>query len=136
MMVNTDRYRLEGAATLAAKGAYCPYSNFHVGAAVEDEDGRIHTGVNIENASYGLTLCAERVALARAIAYGATQIRAIAIACPDAPEDSGLLSRVPCGACRQWLAELAPDALIYIVGVDREFTVDDLLPMAFRLKGE
>ncbi len=118
----------------AAESAYCPYSGFRVGAIVVAE-GAIYRGANIENASYGLTLCAERVALAAAIVDNAS-IDAIAISCPDAAEDMGLAGRMPCGACRQWMAELCPDVVIYIDGIEGLFCLDDLLPNAFRLEGE
>src|SRR3954464_14314021 len=94
------------AARDASRRAYCPYSHFHVGAAVR-AGGKIFTGANVENASYGLTVCAERTAAFAAVLAGAGPIEAIAVACVDAPEgsDPGLL--MPCGACRQVLAEFA-----------------------------
>ncbi len=114
------------------KHAYAPYSGYPVGAALLDEQGRIFTGVNVENASYGLTICAERVALGAAVAAGARRLRAIAIASarPPAP--------VPCGACRQALAEFADaDMPVYVLppkGRARQFALGDLLPHGFRLR--
>jgi cytidine deaminase len=150
-----NRDRLLARARAAAARAYAPYSHFQVGAAVVavDENGgtRVVTGANVENASYGLTLCAERVALAAALTSESLSPRAplktlpsngaparprithVAIACVNAPEGAGPAQRTPCGACRQWLAELAPDAVYYIDGVPGAFHLDDLLPLAFRL---
>ncbi len=150
-----NRDRLLAHARAAAARAYAPYSHFQVGAAVVvvDDDGgtRVVTGANVENASYGLTLCAERAALAAALTSQSLAPRAplksaagtgqkarprithVAVACVNAPEDAGPAQRTPCGACRQWLAELAPDAVYYIDGVPGTFHLDDLLPLAFRL---
>ena len=94
----------------------------------------VYTGVNIENASYGLTLCAERSALASAISQGDRAFHAIAIACIDADASRGLEEFTPCGACRQWLAELAPDAWIYLITKDAVFTLEDFLPHPFRIR--
>ncbi len=119
-------------ARVVARRAHCPYSHFHVGAVVV-AGGKRYTGVNIEISSYGLTLCAERAALAAAISDGAEPISAVAVACIDAAPDAPLGERTPCGACRQWLADLAPDAIIYIDGAQQPFTAADLLPYAFSL---
>ena len=116
----------------AALRAHCPYSHFRVGAALV-AGGKRFRGVNVEIASYGLTLCAERSALAAAIADGAGPVTQFAVACIDAPHDAPLGERTPCGACRQWLADLAPDAIIYIDGASQDFSLADLLPYAFRL---
>jgi len=116
----------------AAQHAHCPYSHFRVGAAVVANE-QIYTGVNIEISSYGLTLCAERSAIAAAISAGATPITHIAIACIDAPENASTGERTPCGACRQWLADLAPDAIISLDKVAQDFRVPDLIPHAFNL---
>lgn len=116
-----------------ARRAHCPYSHFHVGAAIV-AGGNIYTGVNIEISSYGLTQCAERSALAAVITNGAGPITQIAVACIDVPPDAPLADRTPCGACRQWIADLAPNALIHIDGAGRDFTITDLLPYAFGLR--
>ena len=91
--------------------AYAPYSRFHVGAAIEADDGSVHIGCNVENASYGLTICAERVAVASAVEPPAT----------------------PCGACRQLLAEFGLDLEIIAAGPksERRWTLRELLPEAF-----
>ncbi|MGZ3616848.1 MAG: cytidine deaminase [Ktedonobacteraceae bacterium] len=112
--------------------AHCPYSHFRVGAAVV-ADGKTYVGTNVEISSYGLTLCAERSALATAIADGvaAGSITQVAVACIDAPQGAPVQDRTPCGACRQWLADLAPHAVIYVDGDTQDFTIEDLLPYAF-----
>jgi len=135
-----DRDSLLANAREAAQRAYAPYSGFRVGAAVVVElpaGPEIVTGANVENASYGLTLCAERAALAAAVSrHGAPgrppRVSRVAIACIDTPEGAPDAARMPCGACRQWLAELAPDATYHVDGVNRDLTLDDLLPNAFR----
>ncbi len=110
-----DTTRLADAALRAREHAYAPYSHYPVGAALLAEDGTIYTGCNIENATYGATLCAERTAIAKAVSEGARHFRAIAIA----TEDGG----TPCGICRQVLYEFAPD--IQIVTVDAAGCVTD-----------
>ena len=127
------RDALLDAARAAALHAHAPYSRFRVGAAVLAHDGRVFTGCNVENASYGLTLCAERTALAAAVAAGARPIHAVAVACLDANPALGPEGRSPCGACRQWLLELAPDAVIHLEGWDRPVTARELLPWGFQL---
>ena len=127
-----EREELLTLARQVAQRAHCPYSHFRVGAAIV-ADGKIYTGVNIEISSYGLTLCAERSALAAAISDGARTITQVAVACIDAPAEASLNERTPCGACRQWLVDLAPSAVIYIDGSDRDFSIADLLPHAFGL---
>ena len=127
-MTGKTKMQLLSAARQAARLAYCPYSNFRVGAAVLAE-GEIFTGVNVENASYGLTLCAERSALAAAISAGKRKITDLALVCLDAGEGDCL----PCGACRQWLSELAPQARIHLAGREQPLTVEELLPFAFKL---
>lgn len=119
--------KLVAAARIARERAVAPYSNFSVGAAVMCADGRIFEGCNIENAAYGLTMCAERVALFSAVAAGCREIHAIAIAGPDEQPLS------PCGACRQVMLELAPDAEVIMAGEStrRTRSVGDLLPEAF-----
>lgn len=117
----------------AALRAHCPYSHFRVGAALV-AGGKVYTGVNIEISSYGLTLCAERSALAAAVSAAAGPVTQVAVACIDAPADAPLAARTPCGACRQWLADLAPQAVISIDGSEQDFSVADLLPHAFGLQ--
>lgn len=128
-----DRHALLNAAAAAALNAHAPYSKFRVGAAVLTERDTIITGCNVENASYGLCLCAERAALAAAIAQGARRLRAVAVACIDAQPELGIHGRTPCGSCRQWLLELAPNAEIHIQGVETVFTPQALLPHGFTL---
>lgn len=118
-----------------ARQAHCPYSHFRVGSAVV-AGGKTYLGVNIEISSYGLTLCAERSALAAAVSAGAGPITQVAVACIDAPLEAPIQKRTPCGACRQWLADLAPNAIIYIDGEKRDFTIEDLLPYAFGLQSK
>lgn len=114
-----------------ATKAYCPYSNFRVGAAIFCDDGTIVTGCNVENASYGLTICAERNALFSMVAQGKTAL-AIAVTCPSA-KDAPNQYKMPCGACRQVMAEhFGPDVRI-IVDEVATYTIDDLLPEAFKL---
>jgi len=119
-------------ARIAAQTAYCPYSNFPVGAAVETERG-VFSGCNVENASFGLTICAERVALFSAVATGARRITRLAVSCLRPGPDDPPASRMPCGACRQVIAEfMPPDAIVLVDGVGA-WRVADLLPEAFRL---
>jgi cytidine deaminase len=127
-----SREELLSQAREVALKAHCPYSHFRVGAAVV-ADEQIYLGVNVEISSYGLTLCAERSALAAAIAAGAVagSVTQVAVACIDVPQGAPIQDRTPCGACRQWLADLAPDAIIYVEGDTRDFTIEDLLPYAF-----
>src|SRR5258705_4154062 len=91
--------KLLAAAKAAQRNAHAPYSKFHVGAALLTKSGKVYTGCNVENASYGLTICAERVAMTKAVSEGHRQFQAIAVVAPSA----GLS---PCGACRQVLAEV------------------------------
>ena len=108
--------------------AHAPYSRFRVGAALEDAEGNVHPGVNVESVSYGLTICAERAALFGAIARGAKGFRRIAIAC-DRPVDC-----VPCGACRQVLFEHAPDLELILAsaeGAPEMIPLRDLFPRPF-----
>ena len=119
-------------ARMHGERAYVPYSSFRVGAAVLTVDGSSVGGCNVENASYGLAVCAERIAMFAAVAAGHRDLVALAVSCldgdPDAPE-----TLVPCGACRQVMVELLrPDAAIVIDGVGT-LTLDELLPNAFRL---
>ena len=120
------------AAREAAHKAHCPYSNFHVGAAVRYTDGTVVTGCNVENASFGLTICAERVALFSCVAQGLKPVE-LAVSCVDAQDKAPLASRMPCGACRQVMVELLPDtAKVHIDGVGTKQRTE-LLPDAFSL---
>lgn len=129
-MTPEQKQLLETAAEAAQK-AYAPYSKFRVGAAVLTDKG-IFQGANIENASNNLGTCGERVAIAHARMNGAIEIIGIAVNCIDAPEGSPNLT-MPCGACRQWLAELAPNAWIFTNGSEKVFTLEDILPNPFKL---
>ncbi len=124
------RERLLAAAREAAQRAYCPYSRFRVGAAVA-ADGKIYTGCNVENASFGLTVCAERNAVLHAVAAGARRIEAVALACIDAAADVSAGSHAPCGACLQVIAEFAaPDTPIH-VDETGDLKLSALLPRPF-----
>lgn len=101
-MVQFDAKILADAARTARHNAYAPYSKFKVGAAVLGADGRIYTGCNIENVSYGLTMCAERTAIFNMVSQGCTKFVAIAVAAGEKPADSA-----PCGACRQVMCQFA-----------------------------
>ncbi|MEX2582708.1 MAG: cytidine deaminase [Gemmatimonadota bacterium] len=116
-------------ARAARTNAYAPYSGFAVGAALLDEAGGVHTGANVENASYGLSTCAERSALAGAVGRGAREFRAIAVA---GPEDGSPCP--PCGSCRQILHEFGPEMTVVLEGgpgTPRLLALSDLLPEAF-----
>ncbi len=123
-----DKKKLISMAAEAALKAYAPYSKFHVGAAVLADDGTIYTGVNVENRSYGLTICAERNAIAHAVAMGMQSIQAVAIYSPDSETPLP-----PCGACRQVITEFAaPDAVVICCGSGGdsvEIPVAELYPM-------
>jgi cytidine deaminase len=133
-VITTDELDvLTRAAVGAAMNAYAPYSAFRVGAAVFTDRG-VFTGANVENASYGLSLCAERAAFAAAVNAGARQCRAIVIHFGD-PGGAPAQALRPCGACRQWMIELmAPDATVHIANTGETFTLEALLPNAFVLK--
>ena len=123
-------HELLAEARAAREMAYAPYSNFHVGAAVRTEDGRIFRGCNVENASYGLTTCAERVAIGSAVVAGAGKVEAVAVVLPDG------LRATPCGACRQWLFEFNPAMRVLLAGPDDTVEVTTaaaLLPGGFAL---
>lgn len=114
----------------AMKNAYAPYSKFFVGAAVLTEDEKVYTGCNIENASYGLSICAERNAIFKAISDGNRKFKAIAII------SSGKDYTKPCGACRQVMAEFSPDMTLYLANNQCEyciFSLRELLPEMFVL---
>lgn len=109
--------------------AHAPYSGYRVGAVLEAEDGTLHAGCNVENASLGLTLCAERAALAAAIAGGHRAFRRLILV------TSGDEAVPPCGACREFLAEVSPDLPILAEGREnrKEWTLRELLPLPFHL---
>lgn len=117
------------AALAVRQRAYAPYSKFYVGAALEAADGRVFTGCNVENATYGATHCAEQVAITKAVSEGARAFTRIAISSPTTPP------AVPCGICRQMLAEFCEDLEIILVnpqGDTRTVRLSALLPFAFR----
>ena len=119
---------LLAAAIAARENAFAPYSEFRVGAAIEDLGGRIHTGCNVENATYGLTVCAERVAVFKALSEGVRKFRRVAIAA-----DTDSLTP-PCGACRQILWEFCGDIEIVLVnlrGQTETYRLRDLFPKPF-----
>ena len=123
-----DEEELLAAARSVLEKAHSPYSGVRVGAALLDSAGEVHLGCNVENASYGLTICAERTAVGRAIAGGAREFVAIAIT-TNRPK-----ALTPCGACRQVLSEFAPDLLVICEGIDgarRSWRLGELLPEAF-----
>lgn len=132
-MTPNDRQQLVRAALAARGSAYAVYSGFQVGAAVLCADGQVFPGCNVENASYGLTVCAERVAACAAVASGQRSFTAVAIVTPG--------RGVPCGACRQFLAEFcADDAVLLLIDgeseqVYSETTLGALFPSPFRLRG-
>lgn len=130
------REKLISAAWQAREQAYVPYSGFAVGAAALGGDGRIYSGCNIENASYGLTNCAERTAVFNMVSQGCQHLTAIAVCGGD-----GKPVCFPCGACRQVIAEFAvsKEIPVLICGADGswlEMTADELLPHSFELAGE
>jgi len=124
---------LLSAARSAAAAAYAPYSSFRVGAAVL-VDGEVFTGCNIENASYGLTICAERSAIFNAVSKGHRKLEAVAVACIDAAPDASHSSRMPCGACRQVMAEFGDDGTPVVVDGVGQTSLARLLPEPFDLK--
>jgi cytidine deaminase len=113
----------------AAEHAYAPYSGFAVGAAVLTDGGEIHSSANVENASFGLSNCAERNAIFEAVAHGARKLEALAVYTPTAA------ATMPCGACRQVLAEFGADAIVICCTDDdsreQRFALAELLPAAF-----
>lgn len=121
---------LRGAAFTAMSMAHAPYSRFRVGAALETTDGQLYVGCNIENASYPVTMCAERVALGSGVAAGAVEFRRLFI-CADSDDPAP-----PCGMCRQALAEFSPELTILSEGMSgarKEWQLAELLPAMFRL---
>lgn len=132
-MTQTEWQHLADAAKAACAHAYCPYSHYPVGAAVLTGDGSVSTGCNVENASYGLTICAERSAIFRAVADGAKAIVALALHTPT-PKPVA-----PCGACLQVIAEFGRDARIRAVcasGEYDEYAFGELMPHGFALPAE
>ncbi len=128
-----EQKKLLDTAADAARNAYAPYSTFRVGAAVLTDKG-VFIGANIENSSSNLGICAERVALSHARMHGAQIYIGIAVSCIDALPDGDVRTGMPCGGCRQWLAELAPKAWLVTSTADRVFFLEDLLPDAFVFK--
>jgi cytidine deaminase len=130
MLDETVRQNLIDQARRARERAYAPYSHFRVGAAVLTATGEIFSGCNLENASYGTTICAERVAIFAAVAAGCRDLTALAVIA-DTPEPAA-----PCGLCRQVLAEFNPDCPVIMAttaGDWRLTNLNELLPLAFRL---
>jgi cytidine deaminase len=126
-LTNKERQSLIKLANDARKLAYAPYSNYQVGAALRTKAGRIYTGVNVENAVYPHTMCAERVAVFKAVSEGETEFDVIAVATRNGGS--------PCGGCRQVLAEFGLDTVVLIADgegiLKQELTVSQLLPEAF-----
>jgi cytidine deaminase len=129
LMVSDDlRNKLIQEAIAARAWAYAPYSHYPVGAAVLAGSGRIYSGVNVENAAYPTTMCAERVAIFSAVSQGEREFEAIAVVTSN--------GGMPCGSCRQVMAEFGLETVVYIADQEgnlfQETTVDQLLPAAFR----
>ncbi len=130
-MPSEDQLLIQAARTVR-QNAYAPYSGYAVGAAVRTADGRVFAGCNVENASYGLSICAERAAVFSAIASGARRITAVALCTPD--------GGTPCGACRQVLLEFANDpqtCVVWVVKPDEivgRYTLAELIPHGFHLR--
>ncbi len=126
-MTDEARQNLIGQALAVRQWAYAPYSHYHVGAALLASSGKVYDGINVENAAYGSSICAERTALVKAVSEGERQFEALAVA-----TDNG---GSPCGSCRQMLAEFGLDLKILILNgegdVVRETTLRELLPEAF-----
>lgn len=126
-LTQNEKQSLVDLANTARQRAYAPYSKYHVGAALRTKTGRIFTGVNIENAAYPHTMCAERVAIFKAVSEGEKEFEVIAVA-----TDNG---GSPCGGCRQVLAEFGLDTIVLIANgageLMKEMTVKELLPEAF-----
>lgn len=118
-------------ARAASEKAYAPYSHYKVGAALLTKGGKVYTGVNIENASFGATICAERTAFVKAVSEGERNFEAIAIYGSDS-------EAVPCGICRQFMFEFAPELIVITAEDPKQLhirTLDVLLPEGFRLEG-
>jgi cytidine deaminase len=126
--MNIDFQELMNNAKEAAKNSYSPFSRFAVGAAVITPSGKIYKGCNVENSSFGLTNCAERTAIFKAVSEGEREIRAVAIYSPNAD------SCYPCGACRQVMVELAPQMEVLLINQEGKqifTTVEKLMPYSF-----
>lgn len=127
-LTNEERQSLIDLANEARRRAYAPYSNYHVGSALRTKTGRVYTGVNIENAAYPITMCAERVAIFKAVSDGELEFEVISVV-----TDNG---GSPCGACRQALAEFGLDTIVLIANgkgeLIKEMTAGELLPEAFQ----
>lgn len=127
----TDEELLQAARVVSEK-AYCPYSNFHVGAAILDDNGQVHIGCNVENAAYPLGSCAEAGAIAAMIAAGGKRIVTIAVA---GGGENKTRACTPCGGCRQRIHEFSDENTRIIVKTDdsewHTYTMDDLLPSSF-----
>ncbi|MEK6751142.1 MAG: cytidine deaminase [Chloroflexota bacterium] len=126
-LTDKERQSLIDLANEARRRAYAPYSNYPVGAALRTKTGRLYTGVNVENAAYPHTMCAERVAIFKAVSEGETEFEVIAVVTNNGGS--------PCGGCRQVLAEFGLDTIVLIADGDgnlqKELTVAELLPEAF-----
>ena len=126
-LINEERQALINLANEARQRAYAPYSNYPVGAALRTKTGRLYTGVNIENAAYPHTMCAERVAIFKAVSEGETEFEVIAVVTNNGGS--------PCGGCRQVMAEFGLDTIVLIAdgegNLQKELTVAELLPEAF-----
>ena len=126
-LTNEERQSLIDLANGVRKRAYVPYSNYPVGAALRTKSGRLYTGVNVENAAYPHTMCAERVAIFKAVSEGESEFEVIAVVTNNGGS--------PCGGCRQVMAEFGLDTIVLIAdgngNLQKEMTVADLLPEAF-----
>jgi len=130
-LASEQQEKMLSSARAAFKNAHAPYSNFRVGATILTERGNLYSGCNVENASYGLTICAERNAIFAAVAAEGTDMRIVAVAV--ATEKDGPCA--PCGACRQVIFEFGPDALVMFKGQSgtEQMAITKLLPEGFRL---
>lgn len=134
--INIDEKKLMRLAIKASENSYSPYSKFQVGAAILTESGEIYTGTNIENASYGAGICAERTAAVKAVSEGESRFLAIAIfGSPEGATKDKLQLAFPCGICRQFLNEFSTEDTIVLVGKTEEdyerFSFKELLPHSF-----
>lgn len=120
-------------ARMSSTRAHCPYSKFHVGAAILWDNGEVTCGCNVENASYGLTICAERNAVFAGKAKGFNKILRVAVACPDLSDGFDPKYSMSCGCCRQVIAEFADDDVAIQIDRVGTYKLRELLPEAFRL---